>query len=527
MTRAGRVYIFFGGALSATQALTQPDVVLIGDRAWGGAGSALTIGQLGGDDVDDLAIGAPAVVTTTELGMVYVVYGRSSFSPSFYLSEADAVISGVQTGDWAGYALAAGDLGGDNGDDLVIGAPAHTDVGSSLTHTGRVYGFLSGQTAVTGYLSLSNANLVVEGRTAFASVGTSLSVGDVSGDGTADLGIGAPFDDPGASPQRGEVRVFFGGPTLSGTLPVTAAQATVEGLWARDWLGRAVTTGDINGDGTDDLVIGATGGGQQVTETSAVYVFYGGQGLTGTLPASSADLVLRSGVSNKSSEEAGYWLATGSLDGDGLADLAIGARLASPFGRHEAGRVYVLYGSRVTSTLDLYVAADLVIEAPVEGGRMGWSVASGDLLGAGYDDLAIGAPAGEVGTVYLVEMPARGVRIGPDHSGRVEDLGAHIVYTHVVTNLCVLTDTFYLSYTVVSGSGWMHQVVPKEVTVPGLATQTVFFHVTAPVSLGQVVDVSWVSVTSLHDLYATHHVVDRSEGGGRKTYLPLVLRRYP
>lgn len=521
LTRAGRIYVFFSaGTLTGTIPITDADLVLEGIEVEEWAGFTLAVGDVGSSDASDLVVGAPYADGGS--GRVYVLWGPLS-SGSRSLGSADVVITGTQQ-ESAGYALAIGDLDGDGGGDLAIGAPTFTT--GALTQTGRGYVFLSRQGGPSGGILSSQADLIIQGNAAYAACGTSLTIADVSGDGTyADLALGAPFDPPEAN-CRGEVYVFYGSMTLTGLLSASDADVQINGVWNKDWLGRSLAAGDVDGDGVADLAIGANGdesGGSG--RKSSTYVFWGGGGFTGTLEAAQADVILRSG---QGAENTGYWLDLANMDGDDYADLAIGARLVSIPNRNQGGRVYILYGSRLTTTQNLYLGADVVIEAPTELGRMGSSLACGPLFGPSYDDLIVGAPGtdDESGAVYFMEMPSRGVRIEPDYSLEVEEVGAHVVYTHVLTNLCIITDTFHLTYTVVEGSGWGHSLEPLMVTVPGLATETVYFHVTAPLQLGQVVDVSVVRATSAADSSATDSVMDRSEGGGRKVYLPLVFRSY-
>ncbi len=524
LTQAGRIYVFFNPpSLIGVLPLSQANLTMSGDRAWGRAGSALAVGDLNDDGIADLVIGAPAEVAPGEYGRAYVVYGRSSFPTSLSLSQANVVVSGTQAGAWAGYALATGDLDGDGKHDLAVGAPAFS-TGPAVTRTGQVYVFLSSQGTLTGGVSAADADLTVSGQEAYAAVGTSVAIADVSGDGTyEDLIIGAPFDDPFASPHKGEVAVFFGSGSLTGSRTVAQADLRITGMWVKDWLGRMVAAGDVNGNGVADLVIGATGDGQAGEGFSTVYLFYGRSGLSGSLPASAADVVLASGAPG---EQSGYSLGTGNLDGDGRADLVVGARMSTLGARLHNGRAYILYGSRITTTGNLYADAGVVLEGPAERGRMGMALALGDFLDLPYDGLALGAPftGEERGAVYLLKMPPRGVRLQPDYNRHIEEAGGSTVYTHTLTNLCILTDTFDLTYTVVEGSGWKHWLHPVQVTVPGLATATVYFSVTAPVGSGRVVDVSVVTATSRADLSAVARVTDRSEAGWG-VYLPVVLRR--
>lgn len=377
----------------------------------GGAGYSVVVGDLDGDGIHDLAIGAPS---DNAAGQVHVFLGRANPRGVVDLATrpADVTIRGEAPDDRFGSSLAIGDINGDGKADLIIGAPAAD--ASNAPDSGKVYAVF-GALAQGAYDIAKIASLKIVGAGRDDRLGASVAVGKI-GEASApeSLIIGAPlFDVPGtAAPltNAGCVYGFFGGSTLAGIIDLGAwsADFTIAGVVAEGQLGYSLATGNFNSDDSADIAIGAPAADSGSFKAAGiVYLVPGSQSLKGAIRSFQMFNGADSGVS------AGLSVAMGDLNGDGLAELIIGAPGADGPNnmRPDSGEVYILFGMSaiqgIPSQLTIFGGAPNADEFP---DGLGFSVAAGDFTGDGIPDLIMGAPGADspdstrqgVGAAYMI-----------------------------------------------------------------------------------------------------------------------------
>jgi len=367
--------------------LSKADAKIVATEDLNVAGvSVAGAGDVDGDGHDDVLVGATTTKVTgmgdTLFGATFLVLGP--VTGNIDLSQADAKLLGEERYDYFYSSVSgAGDVDDDGHDDLLIGASEHDRGGQDA---GAAYVVLG---PVTGTLDLSLADAELVGETQYDRAGSSVSGGgDVDGDGHPDLLVGAYFDDDGGT-EAGAAYLVLG--TVTGTLDLSRADAKFVGENRLDYAGVVSGAGDVDADGHDDVLMGASSNDEGDHDAGAAYLVLGP--VTGSFDLSLADAKL---VGDRSGDYAGGSVSdAGDVDSDGHDDVLVGAYSNDEKG-NDAGAAYLVLGP-VTGTLDLTLA-----DAKLVGGvgdQAGFRVSgAGDVDADGRDDVLIGAPAHEVRT---------------------------------------------------------------------------------------------------------------------------------
>ncbi len=328
------------------------------------AGSAVGGADVDGDGQVELVVGAWGV--NSGAGAIYVLSGASG---SRSLSSGSAW-TGVSASDGAGYALAGvGDTDGDGSQEILVGAYGVDSGGSSA---GAAYLLSSGSG------SLAGAEAVIVGEVAGDRAGIYVGGGgDVDGDGQADLLIGASNEDAGAT-DAGAVYLLQG--PVSGNVDLSSADAKLKGVDSYGYAAAVADAGDHNGDGLDDILVGAWQAGSSAE--GEVYLVAGP--VSGNVSLSTADATLRG---TSADDYAGQALCgAGDVDNDGYDDILVGA-YQNDDAASTAGAAYLLYGPVQSGALS---AADAKIQGADADDRLGYAVSASDIDGDGASDLVIG-----------------------------------------------------------------------------------------------------------------------------------------
>lgn len=335
-------------------------------------------GDINGDGFGDVIVGAwTSDANGGDAGRAYIYLGGATPNAAPWL-----VLTGEVAGDNFGTSVASvGDVNGDGHPDVAVGAWGSNAAGLDA---GRAYVFFGGPTMD------ALADRTFTGQAANDRFGVSVSAaGDVNGDGFADVVVGAFGNDAGGT-NAGRAYVYFGGPFAD-----NVADWTLTGEAPFDHFGWvAAGAGDVNADGFADVIVGAYQNDAGGTDAGRAYLYFGGLN-----PNTVPDQLFTGGPDG---ERFGVGVSkAGDVNGDGYADLIVGADSNPSNGSH-SGRAYVFYGGPL-----LDAVADKTLSGDRPDGYFGSTVATArDVNGDGFDDLLVGAwetgtTVADAGNVYL------------------------------------------------------------------------------------------------------------------------------
>lgn len=418
-TSRGRAYIVFGkpAGVSGTVAA---DAIITGVAAHDRFGShVVNAGDLNGDGREDLAVNATNADGGT--GATYIFFGKANgWTTGLTAANADVKLTGEAFRPTT--IASAGDVNGDGLSDLVIGS-------MNVNNNTGLVAVVLGRTSWPATLSLGAANGVWHGEQAGDLAGFSVAgVGDVNGDGLADLLVGAPNHVVNGLAGAGKAYLIFGSASLPSAGGLASAHVVIAGDQANAALGlRVAAAGDLNGDGIADAAVmepnRAVGGS---FDAGRVSVFLGRTaGWNSIHSVSQADLALNGDMQGA---RFGSAVAGGAdINGDGIDDLVVGGPNHSGTWSIRAGRgkAYVFFGKRAWPTAP---TADFSWIGHMHADALGNAIALGDYNNNGTADIVIGARNYDVnstrnaGAAYFFTSPYERQVNDADGDGIVDEL---------------------------------------------------------------------------------------------------------
>jgi hypothetical protein len=377
--RSGKIHIYHG---TPNGIAIGPTPLLKGENRDDEFGFSVSCaGDVNNDGYDDVIISAHHANASGEnSGKIYLHQGSASGIDGFPASFFD----GEHRGDKLGCSVStAGDVNNDGYDDIIVGTYKYTDFAGGKNESGAVYVFHG---SASGISTTPTTKIIGEGD--YYHLGCSVSyAGDVNNDGYDDVVVGASNYDS----CKGRVYVFYG----SETGLDASSNTTIDGSDTNEHFGLSVSyAGDVNNDTFDDIIIGSNYSSPPKPDQGRIYVYHGSDSGISTTPATIID-------GEEKYDRFGNSVSyAGDVDDDGFDDVVVGAYYHD-FSKdsYDDGKIYVYGGGVdgiVTTPLSTVDGEDL-------DNHFGYSVSyAGDVNSDGYDDIIIGAPRFDAGSIFIM-----------------------------------------------------------------------------------------------------------------------------
>jgi hypothetical protein len=444
----GLTYVMYGspsmsGTIDLGTVAISEGYQIIGKGSNDFSGTVIGSADVNGDGFKDILIGvqlnSPIVggVQRARAGTTYVIYGTASRTTNMDLAaitkSEGLKVFGAEASDFSGNCISsAGDINKDGFEDFIIGASQASRLGRSLSGVAYVlFGKASFGAAIDLAALTPSDGFQIVGAIANGYVGNAVSsAGDFNKDGFDDIVIGSYLDGP---TKQGVAYVFYGKSSGSFSNVDLATFTSSPSVGVRilgeswgDQLGFSVASaGDFNGDGVNDIVVGANyvDPDPHISNAGAAYVIYGKAGSGADIQVSRTMPLFGVAIYGASTNyNLGYSVSGGDFDQDGFSDVLLGANQQAVNGASNAGVAYVIAGKPASAVSSLFTSSwdsrwGYVINGIATGDSLGSSVdMSGDINGDGMKDALVAAPMASpngrtnAGAVYALTGVGRSVK---------------------------------------------------------------------------------------------------------------------
>ncbi len=366
--------------------------------------SIANIGDLNGDGISDIAVGAPgANAHGVYIGSIHIMLMNSAGTVSRTIEINDHTANGpaLNNFDYFGYSTAnIGDLNGDGISDIVVGAP-NDDAGG--TSRGAIHVMLmNSDETVSRTIEINDhtANGPALNYGDYFGYSTA-NIGDLNGDGISDIAVGAPYDDAGGA-DRGAIHVMLmnSDGTVSRTMEINDHTENGPVLNNDDYFGSSIANiGDLNGDGISDIVVGASRDDAGGADRGAIHVMLMNSDGTVSRTIEINDYTANGPALNNGDYFGSSIANIGDLNGDGISDIVVGAP-NDDAGGTSRGAIHVMLMNSDGTVFRTMEINDHTANGPAlnNGDYFGSSIANiGDLNDDGILDIAVGAPNDNAG----------------------------------------------------------------------------------------------------------------------------------